>query len=237
MMLNIWTENSLAINKQHCLSTRKHGKVLDSDPVGLPLRYFWYLIKQMPLFLTQTILRWSCFWMLRAKQKGALAPWGVRNYSHIRYYLHNELRSQFIHFHYANLLHIMGKDCVYRSKPHFCRCYMNKSWDSPCSCRLQCSVTVTWKQRIKGMYNEEKVQIDVSSKKAYSSQWGKSCFSSEKLYGLKVHMGYADIPFIFKGGCSAYETRQINRLRHFSPLHLENKCIWWPCSSTVTCQA
>lgn len=118
--------------------------------------------------------------MLRAKQKGALEPWGVRNYSHIRYYFHNELRSQFIHFHYANLLHIMYQGRVLRLKPHFCRCYMNQSWDSPCSCRLQCSVTVTWNQRIKDMYNGEKVQIDVSSKKSTFFRAGKNLAFQEK---------------------------------------------------------
>lgn len=100
----------LSSNQQHCLCTRKHGKVLDSGPVGLPLRYFWNLIKQMSSFLIQTILQWACFWVLKAKQKGELEPWGVRNYSHIRYYFHNEMHSQFIHFHYANLWYLWTRD-------------------------------------------------------------------------------------------------------------------------------
>lgn len=80
----------------------------------LSLRYFWNLIKQTSSFLTQTILRWACFWMLRAKQRGAREPWGLGNYSHIRYYFHNELCSQFIHFYYASLLYAVYQGCVFR---------------------------------------------------------------------------------------------------------------------------
>lgn len=54
---------------------------------------------------------------------------------------------------------------------------------------------------------------------------GKNLLFRRKLYSVKVHMGYADISFIFKGGCSTYEMRKIKRLRNFSPLHLENKYI------------
>lgn len=54
---------------------------------------------------------------------------------------------------------------------------------------------------------------------------GKNLLFRRKLYTVKVHMGYADISFIFKGGCSAYEMRKIKSLRNFSPLHLENKYI------------
>lgn len=147
VILDVWTDNSLVTKKQHCLSTRKHGRVLDSVSVGLSLRYFWNLIEQTSSFLTQTILRWACFWMLRAKQKGALEPWGLRNYSHIRYYFHNELCSQFIHFHYASLLYAAYQRRLFGLNSHFCRSYMNKPRDSPCFCKFQCSVTVTWKRR------------------------------------------------------------------------------------------
>ena len=81
--------------------------------------------------------------MLRAKQKGVQESWGVTNHSHIRYYFHKELGSQFIHYHYAYLLHIKYEGCVSRLKPRFYRCYMRKPWGNPCSYRLQCGITVT----------------------------------------------------------------------------------------------
>lgn len=54
---------------------------------------------------------------------------------------------------------------------------------------------------------------------------GKNLLFRRKLYSVKVHMGHAGISFLFKGGCSAYEMRQIKSQRNFSSLHLENKCI------------
>lgn len=113
---------------------------------------------------------------------------------------------------------------MFRLKTLFCRCYVNKSWNSPCSCRLQCSATVIGKQRIKDIANGENVQLDVPSKKHIF--WSrKNLLFRRKLHSVKVHMGYADISFLFKGGCSAYKMRQIKSLRNFSSLHLENKYI------------
>lgn len=51
---------------------------------------------------------------------------------------------------------------------------------------------------IKDMDTGKKVQIDVSSRKSTFFRISKILLSGENLYGMKVHVGYADISLYFK---------------------------------------